>query len=176
MAGVIITRHFLVLVTVAPFVFVFAVSMFEIYDYFWLDENLKDIGNYMLCLQTNSSSDCISVFDDVGVAVLHTTIPVSFSVFVVLVMIYSLFPGPARRLWAGYFQQCFRSKTKRKTICQSESNQENEGSRKRLTKDNCKIHLHKETDAEQKEYHRDDIVSEGIEEKNENVQDSTPCL
>ena len=32
--------------------------------------------------------------------------------------------------------------------------------------DNCKIHLHKETDSEQKEDQRDDIVSEGIEEQN----------
>ncbi|XP_062506680.1 uncharacterized protein LOC134183217 isoform X2 [Corticium candelabrum] len=107
-AGVIITRHFLVLVTGIPVVFVTAFTMFEAYAYFSLNNITKDTTLYILCQQTNSSSDCISFADDIGLVVLHCVIPVCVAAVAVLLMVYSLFPGPARKLWKSHFRSIFR--------------------------------------------------------------------
>ena len=78
--------------------------MFEIYAYHWSDETVKDIINLILCQQSNNGSDCRSFLNDVGLAVLHCIVPVCYTTFGILLMVYSLFPGPARMLWVGYYR------------------------------------------------------------------------
>ena len=82
--------------------------MFEAYAYFSLNNITKDTTLYILCQQTNSSSDCISFADDIGLVVLHCVIPVCVAAVAVLLMVYSLFPGPARKLWKSHFRSIFR--------------------------------------------------------------------
>ena len=79
--------------------------MFEIYAYYWSDETVKDITNFILCQQSNNGSDCRSFLNDVGLAVLHCTVPVCYTTFGILLMVYSLFPRPAKMLWVGYYRK-----------------------------------------------------------------------
>ena len=113
--------------------------MFEAYDYFWFNENVQDIANYILCQQKNSSSDCISEFDDLGLTILYCTIPMCLAIFAVLLTVYSLFPGPARRLWIGYFPKCRCLVADTKSNWQKGTHENNGRSQERSAKKDHKV-------------------------------------
>ncbi|XP_062506945.1 uncharacterized protein LOC134183428 isoform X2 [Corticium candelabrum] len=145
-AGVVITRRFLVLVTVAPLVFVLGFSMLEIHDYFWSDDAVKDITNYILCQQTSNSSDCRSSIDEVSLAAAPCTVSVCHATFAVLLMWYSLFPGPARELWTGYFRKLFCCKIKQRSDSQTLTQEKCNESRFSTVKDNWTMKISIEND------------------------------
>ena len=112
--------------------------MFEIYAYCWSDETVKDITNFILCQQSNNGSDCRSFLNDVDLAVLHCIVPVCYTTFGILLMVYSLFPGPARMLWVGYYRTlclCIH----RTTIRRKSQHKINSRSGDRLVTKNLKI-------------------------------------
>ena len=113
--------------------------MFEVYNYFWSDKNNQGIVNYILCQERNSSSDCISEFDDLGLTILYSTFPVCLAIFGVLLTIYSLFPGPARRLWIEYFQKCRRLVAETKSNWQKETHENNGRSQEQSAKKYRKV-------------------------------------
>ena len=157
--GVVITRHFLVLVTVAPLLFVFSFTMFEVYSYFWSDKNDQEIANYILCQQSNSSSDCRSEFDDLGLTILYCTIPVCLAIFGVLLTVYSLFPGPARRLWIRYFQKCRRFVAETKSNWQKGTQEDNDRRQERWTKKDRNVYFVKDSNPKRKFDRRESTVT-----------------
>ncbi|XP_062506841.1 uncharacterized protein LOC134183353 isoform X2 [Corticium candelabrum] len=143
-AGVIITRQFLVLIAVGPLVFTTIFTTFEVYPQFWSDEFTKNTTNYIICQQTNSSSDCISFVDETGFIVFHFIITVCLAVFTVLLMIYSLVPAPARKLWSNHFKslkKCGSWKVMRK---------KNDENGERLMEEVCNMGVSRKTQTKQK--------------------------
>ena len=122
--------------------------MFEIYAYYWFDETVKDITYSILCQHSNNGSDCRSFLNDVRLAVLHCTYTICYTTFAFLLMVYSLFPGPARMLWVGYYRTLCRCT--HRTVQRSKSQHEINGrSGNKLVTKNLRIGVNNKAQLEQ---------------------------
>ena len=153
--------------------------MFEVYNYFWSEKNDQELANYILCQNRNSSSDCISEFDDLGGTLLYCTFPVSLAIFGVLLTIYSLFPGPARRLWIEYFQKCRRLVAETKSNWQKGTHENNGRSREQSAKKDHEVSV-KDSNPKRKFDRRETTVkvSDTLDEKEDfslNDEENIDC-
>ena len=87
--------------------------MFGVYPQFWSDDFARNPTKYISCQPTNSSNECTSFVDESGLMVYNFVKSVCFAAFTVFLMIYSLFPIPARKLWISHLNWLLCKKDKR---------------------------------------------------------------
>lgn len=105
------TRHFLVLVTGTPLVFLSAFTMLEAYSTFWLGKDDLQTRNYIICKQTTDGTDCSSPPNSVGFVAVSAIISVGFTSFAVLLLVFALSPRPARDLWMSHIRKILKKRT-----------------------------------------------------------------
>ena len=153
--------------------------MSQVYSYFWFNKDSQKILNYIFCQNRNSSSDCILEFDDLRLTVLYSTSQFCLAIFSVVLTIYSLFPGPARRLWIEYFQKCRRLVAEAKSNWRKGTHENNGRSQEQSAKKNREVSV-KDSNPKRKFDRRETTVkvSDTLDEKEDcslNDEENIDC-
>lgn len=87
-------------------VFLTAFTALQAYDKFWSATLIADIADNIVCYQNNTNNkDCKFITNTGGLVALYAIVPVCFTLYAVLLLVYGLSARTARELWAAHFKK-----------------------------------------------------------------------